>query len=344
MDRYHRQSLLPFIGPAGQAALGNAHVLLIGCGALGGTVAELLCRAGVGRLVLVDRDWVELTNLQRQVLFDEFDARDATPKAVAAARRLAAINSSIRIEPHVTDVHPGTIETLAGVGSTPVGAIIDATDNVDTRYLINDVSIKHGIPWVYGGCVSAEARVMTIRPGRGPCLRCVFRTPPRAGEIATCDTVGVLGPAASIVASFQAVAAMKLILDAPDTEAHLIAIDVWQTRFSRVNVGEADPACPCCGQSQFEYLHPVVAPSEVSLCGRNAVQLRPPPGTEILLSALADRLAPAGTVKLSRFLLRFTPAGDEALTLTLFPDGRAIVQGTADAMRARTLLARYLAI
>src|ERR1019366_9198861 len=237
MDRYHRQKLLPFIGDDGQARLDKSRVLLVGCDALGSVIADQLVRAGIGHLTQVDRDIVELTNLQRQVLFDEADARDGVPKAIAAGNRFKAINSSVTIEPIVMDVHSGNIEELAGVlpssrSGRPEGAlastaaeqsapsgrplrgvdlILDGSDNVETRYLINDVAVKHGIPWVYGACVGVEGRVMLIRPGQGPCLRCVFPNPPEAGELPTCDTAGVLGPAAAIVASMQVIASIQFL-------------------------------------------------------------------------------------------------------------------------------------
>lgn len=348
IDRYHRQTLLPFVGNTGQAKLAAACVMVVGCGALGGTVAEQLCRAGVDTLVLIDRDWVELTNLQRQVLFDESDAREAAPKAIAAARRLSAINSSISIEPHVTDLHAGNIESLIGFSDSKtlrhVDVMVDATDNADTRYLLNDVSVKHSIPWVYGGCVGADGRVMTIRPPTTPCLRCVFPNPPVAGELATCDTAGVLGPAASVVASLQAAAVLRLLLNAPAVDSSLLSIDVWKGRFTSIDIGQPNPQCLCCGNHQFDFLDQPNEPNRVTLCGRNAVQLRPADSTAVDLSATAERLFSAGEVTHNRYLLRFTPSGNRDVQLTLFPDGRTIVQGTSDPARARIWAAQYLGI
>ncbi len=212
MNRYHRQTLLPQFGAEGQARLAAAPVLVVGCGALGSVLADQLVRAGVGYTRVVDRDVVEITNLQRQVLFDEADARDGAPKAIAAARRLAAVNSSVVIEPIIADVHARNVEEIAGVGEAggawKADLILDGTDNVETRYLLNDVSIKHGVPWVYGACVGTEGRVMLVRPGKSPCLRCIFPEPPGPGELPTCDTAGVLGAASAVVASLQVAAAL----------------------------------------------------------------------------------------------------------------------------------------
>ena len=217
VSRYHRQILLPQVGPDGQRRLGEATVLLIGCGALGTVIAEQLTRAGVGRLRICDRDIIELTNLQRQVLFDEADARAGTPKAVAAAERLARVNAQVHVEPHVIDVHSGNIEDLieGERGAPRAGLILDGTDNADIRYLINDAAVKQGVPWVYGGCVGTSGRAMAIVPGASPCLRCLFPEPPAAGELETCDTVGVLASAAAVIASLEVVAGMKILLGHP---------------------------------------------------------------------------------------------------------------------------------
>ena len=336
MDRYHRQSLLPFIGPNGQAKLAAARVLLVGCGALGGVVADQLVRGGVGHLRLVDRDTVELTNLQRQVLFDETDAEGGTPKAAAAARRLAAINSAVTVEPVVADVHAGNVRSLMD----GVTVVVDGTDNAETRYLLNDAAVSAGVPWVYGGCVSADGRVMAIRPGVTPCLRCLFPDPPAVGELPTCDTVGVLGPAAAVVASLQVVAAFKLILGEPT--AGLTVVDLWRNRFHVVDTGDRRPDCPCCGRREFPFLDRPIEGGVAHLCGRNAVQVRPAHATSTDLSTLADRLATAGQIERSPFLLRCRLTGEPGLVLTVFGDGRCVVNGTADVARARSLVARYV--
>jgi len=338
MDRYHRQMLLPFMGGAGQARLSASRVLLVGCGALGSVVAEQLVRAGVGHLTLVDRDVVEWTNLQRQVLFDESDARDGVPKAIAAARRLAAVNSSVKVDPQVTDVHAGNIESLL-----PVDLIIDGTDNAETRYLINDAAVKHGIPWIYGACVGTDGRMMTIRTGIGPCLQCIFPQPPGVGELQTCDTVGVFGPAIAVVAGYQAAAAIKILSgNATVTDGGLLTIDFWKNRHRTIETGERRAGCVCCDQRDFEFLNRPAEASTATLCGRNSVQVRPATPTQIDLQKLADRLRASGMVESSAFLLRSRLNEPAGTVLTIFPDGRCIVQGTNDPARARSLVSQYV--
>jgi adenylyltransferase/sulfurtransferase len=344
LDRYHRQALLPQIGRDGQARLAASRVLVVGCGALGSVIAEQLARAGVGSLVLVDRDVVEWTNLQRQTLFDESDARDAAPKAVAAKRRLERVNGAIQIDALVSDVHSGNIEHLAGLerGGTPVHLILDGTDNVETRYLLNDICIKHSVPWVYGACVGTEGRVMAIRPGATPCLRCVFRTPPAGTELPTCDTAGVLGPAAGIVASFQVVAAMRVLCGAPEADERLLAMDVWTGRMRSVDLGARSPDCPTCGRRQFEFLDRADGPT-TTLCGRRAVQVRPGRGSASFDMAAAEvKLTRVGLVQRTPYLLRCRLNDAADVELTLFSDGRLIVTGTTDSDRAKSLYARYI--
>lgn len=343
-QRYNRQILLPQIGAAGQARLGAARVLLVGCGALGSVIAEQLVRAGVGHLTIADRDIVELSNLQRQVLFDEDDARRGLPKAVAAAERLRAINSSVEIEPLVLDVHAGNVEDLIGKASFEL--LMDGTDNVETRYLINDACVKHDLPWVYGACVGTEGRVMAIQPGRTPCLRCVFEQPPGPGELATCDTAGVLGAAAGVTASLQVAAAIKMLVgDWESVGQELVTFDLWTNRIRMIDTRDARrESCPACGQRHFEFLELGTEKSSATttLCGRNAVQIRPPRGAAPNVNSVADRLAAVGKVERSPYLLRCQLAGAEALTLSLFPDGRLIVHGTSDQRRARSIYARYV--
>ena len=345
MKRYQRQTLLPQIGEVGQERLSAAQVLLVGCGALGTVIAEQLVRAGIGMLRICDRDLVEETNLQRQVLFDEADVRAEMPKAIAAQRRLVAVNSSVQIDAHVVDVHSGNVEALAGIdGSLPrVNLILDGTDNVETRYLVNDVAIKHGIGWVYGACVGVEGRVMGVVPGSGPCLRCLFEQPPAAGELQTCDTAGVLGSAAAAVASIQVVTAIKILLGRPVNEiAQLITLDLWTNRFKTLEAaGSRRRDCPACGQNRFEFLDCPSAGLAATLCGRGAVQIRPTRETTMDLSAIEHKLAPAGPAHRTPYFLRFTPA-DSKLSLTLFPDGRALIHGTSDTAVARSLYARYI--
>ena len=333
-DRYHRQSLLPFVGRDGQAKLSAARVLLVGCGALGSVVADQLVRGGVGFLRVADRDTVELTNLQRQVLFDEADVAAGTPKAAAAARRLSFINSAVTVEPAVVDVHAGNVAELMD----GVDVVVDGTDNAGTRYLLNDAAVSRGVPWVYGGCVSADGRVMAVRPGVTACLRCVFPDEPAVGELPTCDTAGVLGPAAAVVASLETVAVFKLILGVD--VAGLTVIDLWRGRFHVVDVGGPRPDCPCCGRREFPFLDRSVEGGTAHLCGRDAVQVRPVLGGRTDLAALADRLSAVGSVERTPFLIRCRP--EPGVTLTVFGDGRVLVGGTTDVGRARTLVGRYL--
>jgi adenylyltransferase/sulfurtransferase len=337
--RYHRQTLLPQIGEAGQARLARAHVLLVGCGALGTVTAEQLARAGLGYLRVCDRDLVETTNLQRQVLFDESDAAAGRPKAVAAAERLRGINSSITVESHVVDVHSGNIETIMD----GVGLVLDGTDNAETRYLVNDAAVKHGRPWVYGACVGTSGRVMAILPGKTPCLRCMFPQPPGPGELETCDTAGVLASAANVVASLQVVEAMKILVGDATAGRKLVTLDVWPLRIKTISTdGARRSDCPTCCERKFEFLHARPGQTAMSLCGRNTVQVRPTSnGTAIDLDAAADRLAVAGPVERSPFFVRCN-LRDGNLSITLFPDGRAMVHGTADLSVARSIYARFI--
>ena len=338
--RHHRQTLLPWVGEAGQSRLAAARVLVVGCGALGTTICELLARAGVGRIDVADRDVVEWTNLQRQTLFDESDARAGRPKAVAAARRLGEIDSSITVVPHVLDVTAENLDRLL-LGPVRADLLLDGTDNAETRYLANDAAVKHGVPWIYGGCVGTSGRVMAVRPGETACLRCVFPAPPSPGELATCDTAGVLGPAASVVASLQAAEALKLLAGHPEAVPNrLLSIDFWTGRFSSVDLTDAKrPDCPCCGLRQFEFLT-APPPSSRRLCGSDSVQVRPG-ASRVSLPTVAAKLRSAGAVELQDHLLRCRiPA--EGLTLTLFADGRLVVHGTADPNRARSIYARYV--
>ena len=344
IDRYHRQVLLPQVGREGQDRLARARVLLVGCGALGSVIAEQLVRAGVGFLRIVDRDVVELTNLQRQVLFDEEDARRGSPKSVAAADRLRRVNSVVTVEAMVADVNSGNVEAFAGLGGDGqrVDVILDGTDNVETRYLLNDVSVKHRVPWVYGACVGTEGRVLAIQPALTPCLRCIFPTPPAAGELPTCDTGGVLGPVAAIVGALQATAAMRLLLG--EAAGPMLALDGWNGRFRSLDVsGQRWDACPCCGQRSFEFLERRWAGGTTLLCGRESVQVTPSGSVTIDLKALSVKLgASAGEVAATPFLLRCKLAEPAGLELTVFADGRLIVKGTTSLDLARSVYARYV--
>jgi molybdopterin/thiamine biosynthesis adenylyltransferase len=339
MSRYDRQTRLPFVGQAGQDRLAAARVLIVGVGALGGVVADSLVRAGVGFVRLVDRDLVEPTNLQRQVLFDERSAAAAEPKAVAAADRLRAVNSSVTVEPVIADVDPSNVLALA----TGADLIFDGTDNAQTRYLINDVASKLNIPWIYGGCVGTDGRVMTVIPGVTPCLRCVFPDPPATGELPTCDTIGVLGPAVGVVASLQAAAGLKILTGHADAVAGgMLAIDFWADRFHRIDTGDRVPDCPCCGRRNFEFLTRPGAAGSAVLCGRDAVQVMSSHGGAVSLSSLADRLSSVGSVERSPYLVRCRTVDPAGIVLTVFGDGRTIVSGTTDPVRARSLVSRFV--
>ena len=340
MDRYHRQTLLPQIADAGQQTLASSRVLLIGCGALGTVIAEQLARAGVGHLRICDRDIVELTNLQRQTLFDESDVANQIPKAIAASERLRRINSTIEIDPRVIDIHAGTIEQQLDGG---INLILDGTDNAETRYLINDIAIKHSIPWVYGACVGTSGRVMGIVPGRSPCLRCMFPDPPSPGELQTCDTAGVLAPAANVVASLQVVEAMKILLGDPAAATEMVSLDLWPLRVRTISTIDARrPDCPACGRREFQFLNSRPGAGAAVLCGRNTVQITPATNGSIAsLDSLESRLSSVGQVDRSPYFLRCRIHRSQ-VTLTLFPDGRALVHGTADPALARSIYAKYV--
>jgi adenylyltransferase/sulfurtransferase len=322
---------------SGQEKLARSRVLLIGCGALGTVIADQLARAGVGFLRIADRDVVELTNLQRQVLFDESDAAESMPKAVAAARKLARVNSSIRIEPHVVDVDSRSIETLV----EDVDLILDGTDNAAARYLINDVALKRGLTWIYGACVGTEGRVMTIFPRKTACLRCIFPDPPAPGELATCDTAGVLGPAAAVVASLQSVAALKLLTGNESAIANqLQTVDLWSNRFRAIDVSARDD-CPACALRRFEFLD-TPRRDAVELCGRNAVQIRPAQTSVCEINSIEAKLRPFGQMTRTDFFVRCALFEHAPITLTVFTDGRTIVHGTSETSRAKALHARYV--
>lgn len=334
-DRYHRQILFGPFGRAGQERLAAARVLVAGCGALGTVLANTLVRAGVGFTRIVDRDFVELTNLQRQVLFDEAAAAAGEPKAVAAARALRAINSQVSIEPVVADITADTIEELM----VDVDLVVDGLDNFAARYLINDACIKHRKPWVYAGVVASYGMVMPIQIDRGPCYRCLFRDPPPPGQVATCDTAGVLGPAVTTVASLAAMEAIKILVDAPTVSTELVALDVWHNTFDRLPTPPRDPDCPACGARRFDFLTAWAPQQSTALCGRDAVQVSVTPRVKLAIAPLAKRWQGLGEVVVNEYLARLRTGGFE---LTVFGDGRAIIKGTQDEAVARGLYARYV--
>ena len=337
MDRYARQILFPGIGEEGQEKLLKAKAVVVGCGALGTVIANHLTRAGVGYLVIADRDFIELNNLQRQILFDEEDIARGLPKAVAAAEKLRRVNSSVRIEPLVTDVNFGNIETLI----RGADVVLDGTDNFETRYLINDACLKNNIPWIYGGVIAGNGMTMTIRPGITACLRCLFTEMPPPGTTATCDTAGVLGPIVGAIASIESSEAMKLITGRGKLNEGLIALDLWENRFDTLAIPERAADCPACGRGDYEFLTAREGIHTTTLCGHNAVQVSVKSAARLDFSELARRLAPVGEVSYNEFMLRLKADGRE---MTLFPDARAIVQGTTDESLARTLYAKYVGI
>jgi adenylyltransferase/sulfurtransferase len=338
LDRYSRQVRFPALGERGQRKLLSSRVTICGCGALGTVLANHLVRAGVGRVRIVDRDFIETHNLQRQILFDERDVADNLPKAEAAARKLRLINSSVTIEPVVTDIDHTNILDLVG----DADLILDGTDNFETRYLINDAAVKLGKPWIFGGVIGSEGQTMTIVPGETPCIRCLIETSPPPGMTPTCETAGVLGPAVAVIASFEAIEAIKLLSGAHDARnSELIMVDLWEWSFRRLKVagllGKVD--CPCCRQRRFEWLDGALGSHTTTLCGRNAVQIATRSAQPLNFAEMASRLAPLGDIRHNAFMLRFATEGHE---FTVFPDGRAIIKGTNDIAKARTLYAQFV--
>ncbi|HUG89258.1 MAG TPA: ThiF family adenylyltransferase [Planctomycetaceae bacterium] len=342
LDRYSRQVLFSGLGEEGQRKLLASRVLLCGCGALGTVLAETLVRAGVGRLRIVDRDFVETTNLQRQVLYDEDDVRERLPKAVAAERKLAKINSGVALEAIVADIdHTNILRFAEGVD-----LILDGTDNFEVRFLVNDAALETGLPWIYAGVIGSHGQTMAVFPGRTACLRCLIEGIPEPGTMETCDTAGVLGPAVNVIASLEAVAAMKILSGRADlVEPVLTVVDVWDLSFRKLNMADLRERsdCPACKRGEREWLSGRHGSQTTTLCGRNAVQVRPQQPTELDLDELSRRLGGAGAVSVNRFLLRLNLA-DPDYELTVFRDGRAIIKGTQDLGVARGLYSRYIGL
>jgi len=344
-DRYSRQVLFHGIGEEGQRLIRQSRVLLCGCGALGSAIADSLVRAGVGFLRLVDRDFVELSNLQRQVLFDEHDIADQLPKVIAASRKLAKINHEVALDPIVADIDHNNMLALAA----NVDLIIDGMDNFETRFLINDAALETRIPWIYGGCIGSHGQVMPVFPGETACLRCLIGDVPGPGMTETCDTAGVIGPAVNVVAALQVVAALKILAGRRDSiEPVLSIVDVWDGTLRKMNVANLRETsnCPACVQGRREWLSGEKGSQTTILCGRNAVQISPAEKRPLALTELAARLRTAGDISQNAFLLRLTLPPREfqegEFQLTIFPDGRAIIKGTDDITVARSLYARYV--
>ena len=334
MDRYSRQSLVAQIGPAGQVKLGQSRITLVGCGALGTVIANNLTRAGVGHIRIIDRDFVELTNLQRQTLFDEEDVSNNVPKALAAAEKLRKINSAIEIEATVSDVHRRNIEGLIE-GST---VVLDATDNFETRFLLNDACFKLGIPWVYGAAIAGYGMTMNIFPRSSPCFRSIVSTLPSSGSVDTCDTVGVLNSITGIIGCIQSNEAIKIMVGDEVQWGELIAIDLAGNKFEKMKVKERTD-CPLCVKGEYEYLDRPGLAEPVKLCGRDMIQVTPQRELGVSLEFLKQKLEKLGDVTYMGSLLKFTVDQQE---LIIFPDGRAFIKGTDDKNVAKSLYSRYV--
>ena len=341
LERYIRQTIFRGVGEEGQRKLLAARALVVGCGALGTAIANLLARAGVGHITIIDRDFIELNNLQRQTLYDEEDLRQNLPKAVAAANKLRLINSEITVEAMVEDLNYENVERLVKAADI----VLDGTDNFETRYLLNDVCVKLGKPWIYSGVIASYGVSSTIIPGETPCFRCLFPEPPPPGTTPTCDTAGIVGPIVGMMGAFAVGEAMKLLTGQGKLNRGLLSIDLWQLTFDRLPIEARQPDCPCCALHNFEFLDEAGERGSraASLCGRNAVQVTVRPVPEIALAELAGRLQTAGAQEMveNDFLLRFRLDGYD---WTLFPDARAIIKGTDDLNVAKTLYARYIGV
>ena len=332
-DRYSRQALFPGIGQDGQRKLAGSSIAIVGCGATGSALASLLARAGVGTICIIDRDYVEPSNLQRQSLFDESDSAESLPKAIAATRKIAAFNSQIVVEPHVADLTPANIASLLA----EVHLILDGTDNFETRYLLNDFAVKNSLPWIYTAAVGSYGVTLNILPGQTACLSCLFPDPPR-GTLETCETAGILNSAVNVAASIAATEALKFLVGAEEKlRRTLLSFDVWQNERAEVAANKPRPGCAACGRHKFPHLAGEGRP-HITLCGRNSVQIhereRP-----VDFSEMSQRLKPHGTVRHNSFVLKFW---HEPYEMTLFPDGRAIVKGTSNTAVARSLYARFI--
>jgi adenylyltransferase/sulfurtransferase len=334
-ERYSRQTLFHGIGVEGQRRLASGRVAIVGCGATGSALAGLLARAGVGKLRIIDRDYVEPSNLQRQSLFDEKDALESLPKAIAAARKIASFNSEIAVEPEVNDLTPANIEGLL----EGMDLILDGTDNFETRYLLNDHAVKHSIPWIYSAAVGSYGVTMNILPAKTACLACIFPDSPR-GIVETCETSGILNSAVNVVASIAVTEVLKLLVagpDAPQLRRTLLSFDVWSNEHGEISAAQPRPDCRACGTKDFIHLGGE-GRAHITLCGRNSVQIhehqRP-----IDFAEMDRRLQPHGVVRHNDFVLKFW---HDPYEMTLFPDGRAIIKGTTDTAIARSLYARYV--
>lgn len=332
-ERYSRQILFPQIGESGQQKLLEARLALVGCGATGSALASLLARAGVGSLRIIDRDYVEPSNLQRQSLFDEADAAESIPKAIAACRKIASFNSQVIAEPHVSDLRPENIDELLG----GVDLLLDGTDNFETRYLLNDFSVKNSVPWIYVAAVGSYAATMNIVPGETACLNCIFPESPH-GAVETCDTSGILNSAVNLSASIAATEAIKLLVgDAKNLRRTLLSHDLWTNERAEISATKPNPDCRTCGRREFVHLAGEGRP-HITLCGRNSVQIHEH-ARPLDLATISERLKAHGAVRHNQFVLKFWK---DPYEMTLFPDGRAIIKGTTEIAIARSLYARFV--
>lgn len=342
LERYSKQILFAEIGEGGQRRLLQSRVLLCGCGALGTVLAETMVRAGVGHLRIVDRDFIELSNLQRQILFDESDIAERLPKAIAAAEKLRRINSDVTVEPVVADVdHTNILQLIQGRD-----LILDGSDNFELRFLINDASLETGVPWIYAGVIGSHGQTMPIFPGQSACLRCLMDRVPDAGTMETCDTAGVIAPAVQVVASLEAVDAIKILTGQIDKVSRTLTyVDVWEGTFRKLNVGDLRERtdCPACKKGERVWLSGQQGSRTSILCGRNAVQISPQQRSSLDFEQFADRLKDSGEVHYNAYLLRLAPYNTD-YELTLFRDGRAIIKGTDDVATARAVYSRFVGI
>jgi molybdopterin-synthase adenylyltransferase len=339
LNRFRRQIAYPAIGMTGQERLAGSKVAIVGLGALGSTIAERLARCGIGSMRLIDRDWVEIDNLPRQALYTLHDAEYHLPKAVAAANHLASIDPTIHLEPMVCDLTHRNAESLL----RGIDLIFDGTDNFETRYLINDASVSFGIPWVHAGIIGASGQAMLVVPKATACFRCLLPDVPPLESMQTCDSVGVLGPAVGVIASWQALLGMKWLVQpnagaAPNATSQLTIFELWSGEVRNVAL-QRNPDCPACAEGNFEFLSGASATDARVLCGKNAVQIQAPEGRRVDLSLLAERLRKSGEVFETPFLVRFSA---DAYRITVFPDGRGIVHGTESLDEARKIYARWI--
>ncbi len=337
-ERYVRQTAFNGIGKAGQEKLTKSRVMILGCGGLGSASASILSRAGIGYLKIVDRDFLELNNLQRQILYEEHDVKEGLPKPIAAQRRISQINSTIHIEPVIADVNRFNIEKLI----SDVDLVIDAVDNFETRFLLNEACVKHNRTWIYGAAIESYGLTMNIIPGKTACLRCVMDNLPQPGDVPTCETVGVLGSIVCIIASIQSAEAIKILIGINDEiNMQMISIDIWQNSYQAIDVAKENiqKNCPVCNQRSFDFLDGKQGSAFTTLCGRNAVQILPFKEMKIDLAKLAIQLADLGTIKANEYLIRFEI---EDFELSIFPDGRTLIKGTTDTGIARSLYSKYV--